>query len=313
VGNEVVVSFPIKNLGLGGNFPTPVPSPAPSIVFMIALKDRETVQKLLPRALQAFGFNVPQGMLPSTEHDDTQIVSFGGLSFAFIGDYLVYATDPKALNRIADGFANHKTLSTNPDYKNSANWQPQQVLGQIYISKALMDGYRASAKSPLYQGDPEIRDLMARFDFAGEPISYALMGDGAGVLHEAHIPRNLIAMSVASMAVTSRPSVSNQAMAIYALTSIQSAESRYKEAKGQGSFAPLDVLVREKMLSKYDLERVGYRIELTTSGETFEATAVPTEYGKSGFISFFVDESGVLRAGDHAGQRATVADKPLDQ
>jgi hypothetical protein len=313
VGNEVVVSFPIKNLGITGTLPGSGPPPSPSVVLMISLKDRETVQKLLPRVLQAFGFGVPEGMLPSEGHEDVQVVSFGGLSFGFIGDYLVYATDPKALNQIADSFTSHKTLSTNPDYKNSANWQPQQVLGQIYISKALMDGYRASAKSPLYQGDPEIRDLMGRYDFAGEPISYALVGDGTGMLHEAHIPRNLIAMSIASMAVTSRPSVSNQAMAIYALTSIQSAESRYKEAKGQGSFAPLDVLVREKMLSKYDLERVGYRIDLTASGERFEATAVPTEYGKSGFISFFVDESGVLRAGDHAGQRATVADKPLDQ
>jgi len=38
---------------------------------------------------------------------------------------------------------------------------------------------------------------------------------------------------------------------------------------------------------------------------------VPVEYGKTGKLSFFVDESKVLRGGDHGGGPATVADKPL--
>jgi hypothetical protein len=40
-------------------------------------------------------------------------------------------------------------------------------------------------------------------------------------------------------------------------------------------------------------------------------TAVPIEYGKSGKLSFFVDETGVLRAGDHGGGPASIADKPV--
>jgi hypothetical protein len=57
------------------------------------------------------------------------------------------------------------------------------------------------------------------------------------------------------------------------------------------------------------LENYGYRIELTISGNKFEAVAIPAEYGKTGRLSFFIDESGVLRAGDHAGGAATVADQ----
>jgi hypothetical protein len=44
----------------------------------------------------------------------------------------------------------------------------------------------------------------------------------------------------------------------------------------------------------------------------FEAIAVPVEYGRTGRISFFVDERGVLRGGDHAGGAATLSDKPIE-
>ena len=38
---------------------------------------------------------------------------------------------------------------------------------------------------------------------------------------------------------------------------------------------------------------------------------MPIEYGKTGKMSFFVDESGVLRGADNGGGAATVADKPM--
>ena len=46
-------------------------------------------------------------------------------------------------------------------------------------------------------------------------------------------------------------------------------------------------------------------------GDGFEAVAVPIEYGKTGKMSFFINESGVLRGGDHAGAPATIADNPV--
>jgi hypothetical protein len=48
------------------------------------------------------------------------------------------------------------------------------------------------------------------------------------------------------------------------------------------------------------------------SGNKFEATAVPIEYGVTGTLSYFIDESGVLRGGDHGGGAATLADQPVD-
>jgi len=59
------------------------------------------------------------------------------------------------------------------------------------------------------------------------------------------------------------------------------------------------------------LEKYGYQIELIVLGTKFEATAVPTEYGKTGKMSFFVDESAVVRGGDRGGSPATIVDKPV--
>jgi hypothetical protein len=103
----------------------------------------------------------------------------------------------------------------------------------------------------------------------------------------------------------------NELRAVTALMSIRAAETSYKAGKGKGSFATRDQLVSERLVPRALLEREGYRIEITITGDRFEVTATPTEYGKTGRQSFYMDESGVIRGADHGGQPATVADKPL--
>src|SRR6266704_1045929 len=100
-------------------------------------------------------------------------------------------------------------------------------------------------------------------------------------------------------------------MARVALSVIASSETQYSTSKGKGSFATLDQLIAEGSLQKELLQNHGYKIDLTVSGASFEASAVPVEYGATGRLSYFVDESGVIRAADHAGAPATAADKPL--
>ena len=50
---------------------------------------------------------------------------------------------------------------------------------------------------------------------------------------------------------------------------------------------------------------------MTVAGDKYEVTATPTEYGKTGRQSFYLDESGIIRGADHGGEPATVADKQL--
>jgi hypothetical protein len=65
------------------------------------------------------------------------------------------------------------------------------------------------------------------------------------------------------------------------------------------------------MVQKELLDNVGYKIEVTVSGDKFEATAVPLEYNKTGRLSYFVDQSAIVRGGDHAGGPAKVGDRPV--
>jgi hypothetical protein len=57
--------------------------------------------------------------------------------------------------------------------------------------------------------------------------------------------------------------------------------------------------------------RTGYKFELTVSSSGYRLTATPTEYGKTGRLSFYTDQSGIVRAGDHGGSPATASDKPV--
>lgn len=45
----------------------------------------------------------------------------------------------------------------------------------------------------------------------------------------------------------------------------------------------------------------------------FQLAAIPTEYGRTGTLSFFRDSTGALHGGDHQGALATIADPKLEQ
>jgi hypothetical protein len=92
---------------------------------------------------------------------------------------------------------------------------------------------------------------------------------------------------------------------------IANVEGQYRSGEGQGSFASLEKLIENQMISKEYIESNGYRIEITLSGNKFEATATPLEYGKTGRTSYYIDDSNVLRGADHGGGPASAADKPI--
>ena len=177
-----------------------------------------------------------------------------------------------------------------------------------------MDSYSAFAKTMDATITEQLRDLFSRLSPTSEPITYALSNEGTGPLHELRLPKNLAMLMIAGLLGGSNQpptAATNEAMAKGTLRTIVSAEATYQATEGNGSYGTIDQLVAHGLMAKDVLEKNGYRIEVTVSGERFEARAMPLEYGKSGKLSFFVDESGVLRAGDKGGGPATVADSPV--
>jgi hypothetical protein len=101
----------------------------------------------------------------------------------------------------------------------------------------------------------------------------------------------------------------NESVARSLLNSIKEYEKAYKMQHGR--YAALDEL-EDAWTFRELSERFGYKLELSASDSGYEATATPAEYGKTGRLSFYTDQSSGVREGDHNGKPASSSDKPSD-
>jgi hypothetical protein len=328
LGNEFAVTLPDN---LSNTLASPGPSPEgpktsndkkentarpadPAPVIAIAVKDKEALRKLIPRIIETMAFKGANLFAQTEKRDGTEITSYANLiSYAFVGDFLVLSPDPAATKHLVDSYLNNQTLSSDGHFRNSSRWQPRQVLGQVYVAPDLMQRYT----SLLVAGGPannKVTDFLNGLNPVIEPVTYALSNEGVGPLHELHVPKNLLLLMIAQ---TSRQANepqpgTNEGDAKSALRTVLSAQAVFKETQGKGRYGTLDELVSAELLDRETMQRHSYRIVIAASGDKFEATAVPSEYGQTGRMSFFIDESGVLRGGDHGGGPATVSDDPVN-
>ena len=284
-------------------------------VVAIAVKDREAVKRLLPKLVEALGFKGANLLAQTEKRDGTEITTYGGVfSYAFVDDFLVVSPDAAATRRVVDAYLNHQTLSSDSHFRNFTRWQPHQVLGQIYVGPDLIETYNPFGLMVGRMPNPGVNDFLSRLSPLIEPTTYALSNDGSGPLHELHIPRNLLQWLIGSSltGVRAASTVANEAAGKSLLRIIYNAESTYQATQGNDHYGTIDDLVRANLISRETIQQYGYTLQVSASANRFEATAVPIEYGVTGTLSFFIDESGVLRGGDHGGGAATVADDPIE-
>ena len=329
LGPEVVVSMPVSLLEDGprrtavvpadtstsqSTQPETKPPSGPPIVVAVSLRDREGMKNLLPKIVHSLGFKGASSFAQKEQREDTEIVSYADmLAYAFVGNFLVLSADKGAIRHVVDSYLKHETLSSDPQFKNYTRWQPRQLQAQVYVSPALMESYKRWAEEPSSLISDQTRVFLLRLTAVPQPISYSLSNDGLGTLHEVHVPKDFILTAVAAMSAETNPSpmISNERGAMSTLHMIANVESQYRSGEGQGSFASLEKLIENQMISKEFVENNGYKIEITLTGNKFEATATPLEYGKTGKTSYYIDDSNVLRGADHGGGPASAADKPI--
>jgi hypothetical protein len=328
LGSEVALSLPIQTLDFlapsarrartapadsqqGAN---PAETFVPAPLIMVSLRDREGMKALLPKLIESMGFKGASAFAQTENKEDTEVVSYANaFAYALVGNFLLLS-EPATIRHVVDGYLKHETLASENQFKNYTRWQPRQLQGQIYVSPALMASYRTWAQQPNAIISDHTREFLARLSTIAEPITYSLSNDGTGPFHEIHVPKNLVLMAVTAIAGESNPPLwlNNERNTIGALYSIYSAELAFRKDKGAGSFTTLEELLDQKLINKELLENFGYKIEVTATGSKFEATATPLEYGKTGKRSLFIDESGVIRGGDHGGSIATASDDPIE-
>jgi hypothetical protein len=326
LGNEIALAMPRKSSKASTPSETsPAPdqpaaensgkekavSPEPSPIIAISVKDKEGVKRLIPKIIESLGMKGANLFAQTEKRGETEITSYAGVfAYAFIGDFLVLSTDPSAARHVAYFFLENQTLSTNGHFRNSTRWQPRQVLGQVYVGPDLIERYYP-VTAPVNE---KMREFLSQMNPVIEPVTYALSNDALGPFHELHVPKSLLMVMAAGLAsdVQQSPLLTNESIAKSLLRTVVSAEATFQATKGGGRYGSLEELVSESLISKDLLEKYGYKIAVTVSSNTFEATAIPLEYGTTGRLSFFVDESGVLRGGDHGGGAATLSDKPVE-
>jgi type IV pilus assembly protein PilA len=95
----------------------------------------------------------------------------------------------------------------------------------------------------------------------------------------------------------------NEGAAMSSLRSIHAAEQTYYSTAGNRSYGTLTDLQSQSLIPPELANGIkwGYRFKVEVSKNGFAATAVPTEYQSSGRRSFFIDETGILRAEDSHG------------
>lgn len=321
LGPEIAIRLPLNNMSMIG-LPGIVTSASEvkeqstnGPVLAIAVKDKEAMRALMPKIIEGFGLKGASSLAQTERREDTEVVSFANMfAYAFIGNFLVISGDVATTRYVVDTYLKHETLSADGHFRNSTRWQPKPQQGLIYISPALMEGYKVWAEQPTTRISDQTRAFLVRASAMAQPITYSLSNEGLGPLHELHIPKNLVQMAVAGISGESNPpkNLQNERMAIGMLYTIYSVQQGYKTTKGSGSFGTLEQLIAADMISKEMMENSGYRFEVTVTGDKFEVSAVPLEYGKSGNLSLFIDNTGVLRGGDRNGGAATASDPPLN-
>jgi hypothetical protein len=328
LGSEVAIRLPVKDFDFFGVQVRPVaksdskvdttnqPQPKTnSPVVVISLRDREGMRAFMPKLIEAFGFKGASSFAQTERREDTELVSFANMfAYAFVGNFLVFSGDPATTRYVVDCYLKHETLSSDMQFKNYTRWQPRPSQGQLYVSPALMESYKTWAENPSMRMSEQTRALFTRLTAIGQPITYSLSNEGLGPLHELHVPKNLVLMAVAGISSEANPAadVQNEREAIGVLYMISHFEEQYKEKNG-GSYGTLEQLIEAKLFPREMLDHTGYRIEVTAGGDNFQVSAVPVEYGKSGSMSYFIDQTRVLRGGDRHGAPATVSDPPIYQ
>jgi uncharacterized protein DUF3352 len=290
------------------------PSPGSALAVAIAVRDKEALRTLMPKLVDSLGFKGASSLAQTERREDTELVSYANLfSYALIGNFVVFSSDPAAVRQIVDSYLKHETLSGDIHFKNFTRWQPRQLQGQVYVSPAMMESFKSLINQPNSLISEQTRAFLTRLSLTPQPITYALSNEGFGPLHEVHIPKNLVMMAVIGLSGETNPPpmVQNERMAMGMMYTIAWAEEEYKTAKGHGSYCTLDQLIESGMVPKDGIANYGYKFEVTISGDKFEVTAVPAEYGKSGTLSLFMDQSRVLRGADRSGASAIASDPAI--
>ncbi len=318
LGNEIAVGMSGRQFfgSRAGTRPDGAAPPSGPIV-VVALNDKESLQKLLPRVLNAIGFAGATEQSVIEKHGEVEVITFSNGTLAFIDRFLVGAPDAATMRRVIDAYNGGETLAHSERFRDATNWHSKQAIGQVYIANAMLKGmFQEVVQSIDDIDDPAIRAYLMQLDPEPGAVTHLATRESNGLMHELRLPKNLLSLFAANSLVSQKLSTirNNESMAQWRLRAVSTAQSAYKEKNGR--YGTVEELIASGIIEQmYDenptdktrasVDTEGYEIKIFVSGDKFEATATPTGYPKLGRRSFYIDQTGSLRGGDAGGKPAS--------
>ena len=331
LGNEVAVSIPLKWLtgeaGHNYGYRPEAREERLGAVVLISVNNAEAMRRMLPRILEVVGLKPLTAAEQRLTHGGVDIHVYGTLAVAYVGNFMAFSWEVPPMKRLIDAIASQGALGADEQFRAATSWSPRQKLAEVYVSRALADSLLAEVTKWVDPKDAEVQQLLARLNIRPAPASYAVTDEGGTLLHELRLPTAIVKYFAAGAVLEPKtgPIKRGENSALSTLTTIRYMQQAHKDGKGKGSYATLEELATpdtrpeakvmrnwEHPLSKPALEKQQYRFEMTAAGDKYAVTATPKEFGRNGRRSFYMDETGIIRASDRAGEPATANDPPID-
>ncbi len=196
----------------------------------------------------------------------------------------------------------------------------EQLRNDSFIDSVLATGEKYSYSFSITTV-PQTPDQNSRFQVSAVPQRYGKSGRRSFYLNESGVirgaDRNGEPATVEDLPVPPNCFAHN---AIFNMRSFVSAEETYQAANSLGNYGTLSQLVEQGVINPFLVngESCGYLYSVRVTGPTpveaatFEIKSVPQQYGFTGFISYFTDQTGVIRGADRGGAEATADDPPIE-
>ncbi len=267
------------------------------------------------------GINLAYSMLPKETYKNTELLSIGPFCIGLNDDFLFLSESKETVKKMIETRESDESLLTDADFNAAMTRVSSAGLTRLYISKGyfetiggtvLSDYFKAADLAPLENNQP------SPYSFPATVVANA-ESDKKKIKLEMFTPIGIggaILLGVFGSTIKGKAEA-NENSARIILRTLAKAETAHAK-KFKTGYAEAAVVLKNRRAGIgpeiFSQERENYRFKfsLKPNNKGYEAIATPVKYGRNGRQSFFVNESGELRAVDKKGETANASD-PLDE
>ena len=267
------------------------------------------------------GINLAYSMLPKETYKNTELISIGPFCIGLNDDFLFLSESKETVKKMIETRESDESLLTDADFNAAMTRVSSAGLTRLYISK----GYFETIGSTLMSDYFKASDLVPLEENQPSPYSFP-----STVAANAELDKKKIKLEMFSPigiggaillgyfgSTIKGKAEANENSARIILRTLAKAEAAHAK-KFKTGYAEAAVVLKNRRAGIgpeiFSQERENYRFKfsLKPNNKGFEVVATPVKYGRNGRQSFFVNESGELRAVDKKGETANASD-PLDE